>query len=130
MIDAFNAGIDAVKRGSLGEARGILDFPEESAIGFGYTKKGKSGSGVGSYMAGLIVETVASSPGLQERGVRHVEEIQLLATGIGPDRVSDIAAHLLKQFLIEYTQRQAAIWQIPVRTGVPIHHVYDHEARE
>lgn len=130
LIDAFNAGIDAVKRGSLGEARALPDFPEESAIGFGYTKKGKGGSGVGRYMAGLIVDTVASSPGLQERGIRHVEEMQLLATGIGPDRVSDIAANLLKQFLIEYTQRQAAIWQIPVWTGVPIHHVYDHETSE
>src|SRR5574338_1038282 len=61
LLDAFNAGIDAVRRGSLDEARAILDFPEESAIGFGYTKKGKGGSGVGRYMAGLIVDTVANS---------------------------------------------------------------------
>jgi hypothetical protein len=45
--------------------------------------------------------------GVAERGVRHVEEMQLLASHIGPDRVSDIAANVLKQFLIEYTQRQA-----------------------
>ncbi len=130
LLDAFNAGIDAVKRGSPDEARAILDFPEESAIGFGYTKKGKGGSGVGTYMAGLIVDTVANSPGLQERGVRHVEEMQLLAAGIGPDRISDIAANLLKRFLIEYTQRQAAIWKIPLRSGVPVHHVYEHQSRE
>lgn len=130
MLEAFNAGIDAVTRGALADARAILDFPEEPAIGFGYTKRGKGGSGVGSYMAGLIVETVASSPGLQERRIHHVEEMQLLAAGIGPDRVSDIAANLLKQFLIEYTQRQATIWQIPLRSGVPIHHVYDHNSKE
>lgn len=88
------------------------------------------GSGVGTYMAGLIVDTVANSPGLQQRGVRHVEEMQLLAAGIGPDRVSDIAANLLKRFLVEYTQRQAAIWKIPLRSGVPIHHVYEHQSRE
>ena len=130
LLDAFNAGIDAVKRESLDEARAILDFPEESAIGFGYTKRGKGGSGVGTYMAGLIVDTVANSPGLQERGVRHVEEMQLLAAGIGPDRISDIAANLLKRFLIEYTQRQATIWKIPLRSGAPIHHVYEHQSRE
>ena len=54
---------------------------------------------------------------LQKHGVRHVEEMQLLASHIGPDRVSDIAANVLKQFLIEYTQRQAGIWQIPLRAG-------------
>jgi hypothetical protein len=126
LIDAFNSGILAVRRGALDDARRLFDYPEESAIGFGYTKKGKGGSGVGTYLSGLILETVSHSPELQERGVRHVEEMQLLASHIGPDRVSDIAANVLKQFLIEYTQRQADIWQIPLRTGVPIEHVYDH----
>jgi hypothetical protein len=56
--------------------------------------------------------------------------MQLLASHIGPDRVSDIAANVLKQFLIEYTQRQAEIWQIPLRAGVPIEHVYDHGSCE
>lgn len=126
LIDAFNSGIAAVKDGSLSEARRMFDYPEVSAVGFGYTTKGKRGSGVGTYLAGLILETVSNSPGLQKRGVRHVEEMQLLASHIGPDRVSDIAANVLKQFLIEYTQRQAEIWQIPLRAGVPIEHVYDH----
>lgn len=130
MIDAFSAGIDAVKRGIIAEARRILEFPEVSAIGFGYTQGGKRGSGVGSYMSGLIVDTVANSPGLQERGVRHVEEMQLLSAGIGPDRVSDIAANLLKRFLIEYTQRQCEMWQMPMRRNVPISHVYDSTARD
>ena len=130
LTDAFNAGIEAVKRGALDDARRLFDYPEESAIGFGYTRKGKGGSGVGSYLAGLIVDTASNSPGLQERGVRHIEEMKLLASHIGPDRVSDITANVLKQFLIEYTQRQADIWQLPLRAGVPIQHVYDHSAAE
>ena len=56
--------------------------------------------------------------------------MQLLASHIGPDRVSDIAANVLKQFLIEYTQRQAEFWQIPLRAGIPIEHVYDHSPCE
>jgi hypothetical protein len=76
-------------------------------------------------MRTLILETLQGSPGLLERGVRHVEEMQLLSAGIGPDRVSDIAANVLKQFLIAYTQRQCEIWNVPMKPAVPIEHIYD-----
>ncbi len=130
MLKAFNQGIEAVAIGALDDAYRILDFPEEAAVGFGYTKRGKGGSGVGGGIAKLLVRTIASSPGLQERKVRHVEEMQLLAARIGPDRVSDIAVNILKQFLIDYTQRQAELWKLPLKSGVPVEHVYDHDAGE
>lgn len=125
LLDVFNAGIAAVKRGATGEASRILDFPEVSPIGLGYTQGGKRGSGVGTHLSALIVETLLGSPELQQRGVRHVEEMQLVSAGIGPDRVSDITANILKKFLIGYTQRQCEIWQLPLKKGVPILHVYD-----
>jgi hypothetical protein len=125
LISAFNAGIDAVRQGKLTEANRLFDFPEVAAIGMGYTQGSKRGSGVGSYLTRLIIETLCGSPGLQERGIRHVEEMQLVSAGIGPDRISDIAANILKQFLIDYTQRQCGIWDIPLRSNVPIEHIYD-----
>jgi hypothetical protein len=125
LTGAFNAGISAVRRGALSEARQILDFPEVSAIGLGYTRNSKKGSGVGTHLTDLIVETLVGSPSLQERGVRHVEEMQLVSAGIGPDRVSDVTANVLKRFLIDYTQRQCSIWNLPVRSGVPVSHIYD-----
>ncbi|HEY6181750.1 MAG TPA: hypothetical protein VIW67_05855, partial [Terriglobales bacterium] len=125
LLNAFNAGIAAIKRRDEAEAVRIFDFPEVSAIGLGYTQRSKRGSGLGTHLSGLIIETLVGSPDLQQRGVRHIEEMQLVSAGIGPDRVSDIAANILKRFLITYTQRQCAIWQLPVTKGVPIHHVYD-----
>jgi hypothetical protein len=56
-----------------------------------------------------------------------VEEMQLVSAGIGPDRVSDIAANILKAFLIEYTQKQCEIWSIRVQPSVPLAHIYDPE---
>jgi hypothetical protein len=125
LLEAFNLGITAVRSSKLSEAGRILDFPEVSPIGMGYTRRGKRGSGVGTYLSGLIIETVVGSPGLQERGIKHIEEMQLVSAGIGPDRVSDIAANILKSFLVEYTQRQCSIWGLPLRAGVPIDHLYD-----
>jgi hypothetical protein len=52
--------------------------------------------------------------------------MQLLSAGIGPDRVSDIAANILKRYLIAYTKRQCEIWKLPTNSGVPISHIYNH----
>jgi len=128
LISTFNAGIDAIRRKNQSEANRLFDFPEVAAIGMGYTQGGKRGSGVGAYLSRLIIETLLGSQGLQERGIRHVEEMQLVSAGIGPDRVSDITANVLKRFLIEYTQRQCALWNIPLKSRVPIEHIYDAES--
>jgi hypothetical protein len=125
LTDHFNSGVDAVRKGRFDLADVIFDFPEVSAIGLGYTKSGKRGSGLGGQLRDLIIETLKASPGLQERGVLHVEEMQLLAAGIGPDRVSDISANILKGHLVEYTQRQAELWGVPIKKGVPLSHMYD-----
>ncbi len=125
VLDVFNAGIRAVARGDLADARRILDFPEVQEIGFGYTRGSKRGSGVGERISSLVIETVLDSPSLQQRGVKHVEEMQLLSAGIGPDRVSDIAANILKRFLVDYTQRQCRLWNVPMKSAAPIGHVFD-----
>lgn len=130
LVSAFNSGIDAIRRGKVTEASRLFDFPEVSAIGLGYTQGGKRGSGLGTHLAGLIIETLVGSPSLKERGIRHVEEMQLVSAGIGPDRISDIAANVLKRFLIEYTQRQCGIWQLPVKSGVPVNHIYDPSSQQ
>jgi hypothetical protein len=130
LIATFNAGVAAIREGNTDEAHRLFDFPEVSAIGLGYTQGGKRGSGVGSYLAGLIIDTLEASPALQQRGVRHVEEMQLLSAGIGPDRVSDITANVLKRFLIEYTQRQCRIWNVEMAKHVPVSHIFNHLSKE
>ena len=125
IVDTFNKGVAEVQRGATDEARRRLNFPEVPEIGLGYSRGSKRGSGVGTVLTGLLLETIANSPQLQERGVRHIEEMQLLSAGIGADRVSDIAANVLKEFLVEYTQRQCRIWDIPLVAGVPLEHVLD-----
>ena len=129
LVRTFNAGIDAIRRNRVTEARALFDFPEVAAVGLGYTQGGRRGSGVGTHLSNLIIDTVRSSPALMERGVRHVEEMQLLSAGIGPDRISDISANVLKRFLVEYTQRQCKIWEIPVERGVPLEHVFEPASR-
>jgi hypothetical protein len=130
LIGVFNSGIEALRHGATDDAKRILAFPEVSAIGLGYTRASKQGSGVGAHLTSLIVETLRGSPELLQRGVRHVEEMQLFSAGIGADRVSDITANILKRFLITYTQHQCKIWNLPISSAVPITHIYNPESKE
>jgi hypothetical protein len=129
LVAMFNAGITAIREDKVDEARQLLDFPEVSEIGLGYTRNSRRGSGVGTYLTALIIDTVVSSPPLKDRGIRHIEEMQLVSAGIGPDRISDIAGNVLKRFLISYTQRQCAIWDVPLESNIPISHIYNHSAQ-
>ena len=62
LLNAFNGGVEAVRRGAHDEARQRFDFPEVAEIGMGYTKSGKRGSGVGTVLTGLILDTLMHAP--------------------------------------------------------------------
>lgn len=130
IVDLFNSGFKLIHSGQRQKARSLFSFPEVSEIGFGYSREGKKGSGVGRYLSELIIETLAESPVLLKRGIRHVEEMQLISVGIGPDRISDIAANLIKAHLIEYTQKQCETWSIPLHEDVPLKNVFQADLQE
>lgn len=129
LVGAFNAGIAAVRDGDPREAKRLFDLPEVPAIGLGYAKSGRRGSGIGPVLSSLIIETVRASPGLQERGIRHIEEMQLISVGVGADRVSDMAANFLSHHLVRYTQQQCELWKLELKAGVPLRHVFDPKER-
>ena len=75
ILKAFNAGIQALREGKSENARYLFDFPEVHEIGFGYSRRSKRGSGVGDFLASLIIETLENSSAFLERGVQHIENL-------------------------------------------------------
>lgn len=127
LLDFFNFALGVIQEGDTPRAERLLQFPEPNEIGLGYTRRGISGSGIGPELAKDIVRTLRSSPALLSRGFRHIEELQLICTGVGPDRISDMTANILKLFLINYTQEQCRSWNIPLEKDVPVTHFFDFE---
>lgn len=130
LLSIFDEGVRLYRVGRREDLDRLIDFPEVDEIGFGYSEEKIRGRGLGTQLNALLADTLAASPALQERGLRHVEELQLVAIGVGPDRVSDITANVLKAFLIEYTQEQAELWNIPITRDLPVHHYFDFESWE
>src|SRR3989442_1018151 len=79
ILRAFNFGFELIRHGEYDKATNLLTFPEVAQLGLGYTTKGKRGTGVGPILSDLIVRTVASAPKLLARGLRHIEELQLVS---------------------------------------------------
>jgi hypothetical protein len=125
LLRFFNFVFQQIKEGNLPNAERLLHCPEPGEIGLGYSKHGTRGSGIGPELAREIAYTFNNSPALLLRGLRHIEELQLICPGVGPDRISDAAANILKLFLISYTQEQCQSWSIPISKDVPISHYFD-----
>jgi hypothetical protein len=125
LLSLFNSGIVLFRTAKERELAQLIDFPEVNEIAFGYGETAARGSGLGEQLNKLLTETLVACEPLQNRGLRHVEELQLLSIGVAADRVSDIAANVLKSFLVDYTQKQAKIWAIPLVSSLPIHHYFD-----
>jgi hypothetical protein len=125
LLKFFRGVLEIVKEGNLERAQHLLICPEPGEIGLGYTRYGTAGSGIGPEIAREIAYTFKNSPALLARGLRHIEELQLICPGVGPDRISDLTANVLKLFLIGYTQEQCKSWSLPLTKDVPISHYFD-----
>ena len=93
MLEMFNYAIEQFEKGKMIDSEYLINFPEVSEIGLGYSVGTTKGSGLGSYLNKLVFNTLTSSPDLVKRKLRHIEELQLVSLGINADRVSDITAN-------------------------------------
>src|SRR5436305_10337930 len=51
ILDVFRAGLDLIRKERDDEVERLFQFPEVSEIGLGYTREGKKGSGVGTFLS-------------------------------------------------------------------------------
>ena len=101
---------DKARAGALD--KGLLEarftFREIKQNWLGFSKKGNTGSGLGSDFAGALhanLNTIFKSFG--DEGVTrgsHIEKLTLIRSGVGKDNISDFTTNLIKQYLLRYTQ--------------------------
>lgn len=84
-------------------ALALLHFPEPLATCLGHTVEGIEGTGVGDKLASLLLHAayrmVHSEP--DDKWIRC---LPFLYRGFGPDRISDMATHVILPDLAEYTR--------------------------
>ena len=91
-----------------------LRMPEAKELYLGYSD-GIDGAGSGTGLAMLMVNAIMVSIAYGLTNIRHFEEISILGTGIGPDRISDAAAGITKWRFAKYTERICTALKIPLK---------------
>ena|SRR5271165_5686557 len=92
-----------------------LEFPEVEELCLGYTSEGTDGLGSGPKIATLIAEGLMEAIGAGLREITHFEEIGIIRENIGPDRIGDVTAGLLRWRLAAFTQDVCKQHSIPTR---------------
>lgn len=91
-------------------------FPEVHELCLGLTKVGTRGSGSSGKYSELILNAMESSISLGRKDLKRFEEIRIFQEGIGPDRISDMCACIIKRRLSMYTTRICEELNIPTAT--------------
>ncbi|MCP3032376.1 hypothetical protein LF817_13605 [Halobacillus sp. A1] len=117
--DAFKlAATSSRKSESLVEKKleRILTFPEVDEICLGYSGNSTGGSGTGEGFSENIASSIHKAIDVGMKEFNHFEEIAILESGIGPDRISDMCANIIKEELIQYTQKICKKYSVPVKS--------------
>jgi hypothetical protein len=117
---AFASYVDTVRSfalsNKLSEAiQVVLRCREARELGLGYGQANKQGQGIGPQLANAIVEAIRGVPQFKSSSPDHVETLQLLVPRLKEDRISDLAAFVLRPELVRVTQHWAMEWKIPTR---------------
>lgn len=111
---------------SYKKAESMLVFPEVNAICLGYSKT-QQGAGTGPKWAKTLTFNISRIIAKGVTHISHFEELGIFCEGIGPDRLSDMTANLLKNRLITYTQRICNLHGVPMQSKRVQHAYFDYE---
>lgn len=112
----FNEVLRAV--GSKNKDRAIqllsrLSEPEETFLGV--AGQGNKGRGIGQEQAEQLYDAFLKSKAAQSGILLDLSDFALFIPGIGRDKISDVTTNILRGPLIEYTQQQCDLHNIPMQ---------------
>lgn len=100
-------------------------FPEVEELCLGYAGQSTKGSGSGRGFSKVITEALweAIEAGITE--ITHFEEVGILRSGIGADRISDITANILRRRFINHTLEICRRHDVPTSPQKVIRGIYN-----
>lgn len=117
LLSYFQLVLDHIRDGGERQALELLEqLREPNDTHLGYSRARPAGRGIGSLQARALYNSLADSEAVRTGFIQDLSDCELLISGIGRDKVSDITINVIKQPLFEYTARQCALHGIPVRT--------------
>lgn len=93
----------------------LVELSECDEVGLGDSKT-KHGKKMGPELAHQVLSTFEIIPQIKEKGIIHLEALQLLVENFSKDRISDISCNFLKSYLIDYSIQQSDKYGVPTES--------------
>ena len=94
----------------------LLTFRELSGTCFGYSQNGTGGNAIGAVLRNAILNTIKELMAEGETDPVLFELLGVFQEGIGCDRISDLITFILREEILQYTQRLVTLAGIPTIT--------------
>lgn len=115
----FQRVIDLIRAGNENEAKELFDhLHEPNTTCLGLSKGNPQGKGVGAGDTDKIYESLLRSRAIQTGLIQDIEDNILFVDNFGKDKLSDMTTNIITKHLIEYTQNQCRLHNIPLSAGV------------
>lgn len=115
----FSYLIELLKAGNYTKARSIfINLNEVNETCLGYSKNKPRGNGMGPKKSNDFFEAISSSKAVSLGVLNSIEDIRVFVEGVNSDRISDMTTNIIRKILIEYTQNQCKIFNIPLTSGI------------
>lgn len=114
LVSFFQAVIDAIQNNDEQRGQFLLDNlgePNETCLGL--SQGSPSGRGIGGIQAGDLYARIKQSKAARSGLLEDLCDCELFVEGIGRDKVSDMATNIIRNLLIQYTQEQCRLHNIP-----------------
>lgn len=121
----FQAVVDAIRGNKDDVALSLLSNlrePNETRLGFSVGRP--QGAGIGSMQANQLLTALKGSTAVKTGFISSLEECELMVDGISNDKLSDLATNIVRSALVEYTQGQCDLHNIPMQI-VPVPPCFD-----
>lgn len=125
VIDFFTLLIEKIERGEEDSAKKMLSHlkePNETHLGLSSGRP--DGRGVGQEYASRLYDRIKASSALASGSLTALSDCELMIEGIGSDRTSDMTINIVKTHLIQYTQEQCVLHNIPLQ-NIPAGHLWN-----
>lgn len=115
----FQHILKLIRAGNRADAEALLSQlrePNETRLGLSSGKP--QGRALGTESAKDVWNALSRSQAAKSGLLRDLEDTALMIEGIGLDIISDVTTNIIRRPLIEYTQRMATRYGIPLQPGV------------
>ncbi|MFD0977713.1 hypothetical protein [Salinimicrobium gaetbulicola] len=123
----FIKAVKAKNRKKTYEILGGLKEPAETRLG--YANDNSRGNAVARKLKPKMIKAIEQNKAVMSGVLKHFCDIELFIEDVSSDRISDITTKIIKDVLIEFTQEQCKLYNIPMKS-VWQEDIFDHNKVE